>query len=204
MELEEDLSTWIANLKKGDPRTQQEIWNAYFARLVAMTRNKLRGSRLREFDEEDIAISSFNSLFRAIEEDRVTQLDDPSDLWKLLAVISARKISAQYRRQGAAKRGSGRVRGESVFISADQTVKPGLEQVLGSEPSPEMAMKAAESIQELMERLPDPNLRRIAWLKFEGYSNQEISQVMNCVERTISRKIERIRCLWTHHEEASA
>ncbi|MCM2371825.1 ECF-type sigma factor [Aporhodopirellula aestuarii] len=204
MELDDELSTWIGNLKKGDSRTQQEIWNTYFSRLIAMTRSKLRGTRMREFDEEDIAISSFNSLFRAIKEDRVTQLDDPSDLWKLLVVITARKISAQYRRQIAAKRGSGRVRGESIFISSDDTTRPGLEQVLGQEPSPEMAMGAAETIQELMDRLPDPNLRRIAWLKFEGYSNKEISEMMNCVERTISRKIERIRCLWTYQETKSA
>lgn len=196
MEMEEELSVWIEKLKQGDPRTQQEIWDAYFQKLVTMTRHKLRGSRLRSYDEEDVALSSFNSLFRAIEEDRVPKLDDPTDLWKLLAVITARKVSAQRRRDHTIKRGSGQVRGESVFLAPGQTVNAGLEQALGSEPSPEMAMMAAETIGELMRRLPEENLRQIALLKFEGHSNREIAEKLDCVERTISRKIERIRAVW--------
>lgn len=44
MQSDEKLSVWIRKLKRGDPRTQQEIWDTYFAKLVTMTRKKLRGT----------------------------------------------------------------------------------------------------------------------------------------------------------------
>ena len=89
------------------------------------------------------------------------------------------------------------MRGESVFIQADgDDDAAGIEQALGREPSPELANMVAEDCQRLLDRLEDPMLREVAQLKLEGYTNEEISVRLDCVPRTVERKLERIREKW--------
>lgn len=197
MNIHDHLTTWINKLKEGDTRSQEEIWNAYFEDLVVITRKRMNGTRKRDFDEEDIAISAFQSFFRAVKEKRLPKLDDRTDLWKVLIVVAARKLSTQRKRSSASKRGGGNVRGESVFFNAINDHAPGLEQILGREPSPEFAGEVADTFEHLMRLLPDENLRRIATLKLEGFSCAEIAKELGCVERTIERKVERIRTTWS-------
>ena len=198
--MEDAVTTWIRRLKEGDSRSEQEIWNAYCERLVTLARKRLRGERRRDFDEEDVAISAFNSFFRAVKEQRLPKLDDRTDLWKILVVITARKVSGQRKRIKAEKRGGGRVRGESIFALNDDD-QIGIEQALGAEPTPEVAAEVAETCQHMMEQLSDATLQRIAQLKLEGYSNREISEQLGCVERTVERKLERIRADWANHSD---
>ena len=195
--MDDEITVWINQLKQGDPRSQQEIWAAYHKRLLLVISQKLRELKMREFDQEDVALSAFNSFFRAVKEQRVPKLDDRFDLWKVLVIIAARKGYAQRKRINAEKRGGGHIRGESVFAANEDFEGRGLEQILGSEPSPEFAAETAEAFERLMALLTDDTLRRIAQFKFEGYTNFEISKKIDCVERTIERKLERIRELWS-------
>ena len=80
--------------------------------------------------------------------------------------------------------------------------KLGIEQALGSEPSPEVAADLAETCQSMMDQLSDEMLQRVAQLKLEGYSNREISEQLGCVERTVERKLERIRSEWADYNDA--
>ena len=102
-------------------------------------------------------------------------------------------------RQRAVKRGQGKVRGESVFLKigdADQE-QAGIEQILGHEPTPELANMMAENCEALLSSLDDDSLRDIALLKLEGYTNEEIAAKLECVSRTVERKLERIRDKWS-------
>ena len=194
--IEESIATWLSRLKtEGCDDSHQAIWNAYFEKIVSLARRKLVGQRVREYDEEDVAVSAFNSFFRAVKEERLPQLDDEVDLWKVLVVITLRKISTQRRRAMADKRGGGRVRGESIFESRDGDRVMGLEGSAGEELSPELAAEIVETYQRVMDNLGDDTLRKIAQLKLEGYSQQEIAEKLGCVERTVRRKLERIRMI---------
>jgi DNA-directed RNA polymerase specialized sigma24 family protein len=46
--------------------------------------------------------------------------------------------------------------------------------------------------------LGEPELRQIALWKVEGYTNEEIAARLDCVPRTVERKVGRIRLLWKH------
>ena len=46
-----------------------------------------------------------------------------------------------------------------------------------------------------------PELRQIALWKVEGYTHEEIAARLDCVPRTIERKVSRIRLLWKHELE---
>jgi len=68
--------------------------------------------------------------------------------------------------------------------------------VLGDEPTPEFAAQVAEECQRLLGRLGDAELRSVALWKMEGYTNEEIAARLNCVPRTVQRKLGLIRTLW--------
>jgi DNA-directed RNA polymerase specialized sigma24 family protein len=56
----------------------------------------------------------------------------------------------------------------------------------------------ADECRRLLESLPEPELRLIALWKVEGCTNEEIAGRLDCVPRTIERKVSRIRVLWKH------
>jgi DNA-directed RNA polymerase specialized sigma24 family protein len=58
----------------------------------------------------------------------------------------------------------------------------------------------AEDCQRLLDSLGDETLRQIAQLKLEGYTNEEISEQLDCVPRTVERKLERIREKWAKEQ----
>jgi DNA-directed RNA polymerase specialized sigma24 family protein len=192
------VSIWIAELKAGDSLAAQRLWEGYFPRLVGLARKKLREMPRRVADEEDVALSAFDSFFSGARAGRFPCVTGRDDLWPLLVTITARKALQLLRRQGRQKRGGGAVRGDSAFQGAPVAGEdePGLEQVVGSEPTPEFAAQMAEECQRLLGALSAGDLREVAVWKMEGYSNEEIAAKLNCVPRTVERKVALIRTLW--------
>src|SRR5262245_33221336 len=187
----ESVSVWIDDLKAGRQAAAGPLWQRYFERLVRLAQKRLAGARRAAADEEDVALSAFNSFCRAAEAGRFPQLNDRDDLWRLLVVITERKASNQKRDQNRLKRGGGKVVGESVFRKAsDQSaLEGGIADVTGREPTPAFAAQLAEECQRLMAALDDDTLRQIAVAKMEGYSNEEISQRFGLALRTVERKL---------------
>lgn len=201
MPASDDVTHWIQKLGDRDGRAAEAIWNQYFQRLAYFARQKLGKFSARAADEEDVALSAMHSFYRGAAAGRFPQLADRQDLWRILMTITARKVWTQMRRQGAGKRGAGRVRGESVFQQRDGEKALGIEQVLGREPTPELACLVAENCNRLLDSLGDETLRQIALFKLEGYTNEEIAERMDCVGRTVERKLERIRDKWSQEPE---
>ena len=192
------VSVWIAELKAGDGQAAQRLWEGYFPRLVGLARKKLREIPRRVADEEDVALSAFDSFCCGVKEGRFPRVTGRDDLWPLLVTITARKALQLLRHQGRQKRGGGAVRGDSAFqgAAAGGDDEPGLEQIVGSEPTPEFAAQMAEECQRLLAQLGEGDLREVAILKMEGYSNEEIAAKLGCVPRTVERKVALIRSLW--------
>src|SRR5437879_6530897 len=61
MSADGSVSRWITELKAGDDVAAQKLWQGYFHRLVGLARMKLRGAQRRAEDEEDAALSAFDS-----------------------------------------------------------------------------------------------------------------------------------------------
>src|SRR5207249_6675395 len=62
--VDSSVSAWIDRLKDGDPAAAQPLWERYFGRLVGLARDRLRGAARRAADEEDVALSAFDSFCR--------------------------------------------------------------------------------------------------------------------------------------------
>jgi RNA polymerase sigma factor (sigma-70 family) len=185
------ISRWIGPLKEGDPEAAQQLWEQYFHRLVCLARRRLGSAVPRVGDEEDIALSAFASLCRGAEAGRFPQLDDRDSLWKILVVLTARKASHLLRDEGRQKRRGGR-----VSLDAEIGGTSLLQQVISREPTPAFVAEVAEQYQQLLARLESPELIRVASLKMEGYSNDEIAAQLDCTTRTVERRLRLIRGLW--------
>ena len=193
----EQVTQWMIHLKQGDEVAAGQLWNEYFAKLTRLAKRKLEGMPLREADEEDVALSAMNSFCMGMANHRFDALQNRDDLWKLLVTITARKATSKRRRHYTQKRGGGGVRGESIFIQADgDEMNGGIGNILGTEPTPELAAGVAENCQVMLNQLNDETLQQVALLTLEGYRTEEIAQKLDCARRTIERKLSRIREIW--------
>ena len=192
------VSHWIGQLKAGNHAAAQELWEDYFQRLVRLARRKLRGRSRRAADEEDVALSAFDSFCRGAEQGRFPRLTDRDNLWRLLVVITARKASHLVRDERRQKRGGGAVLGESALAQpADASdAEAGLERVIGREPSPDFAVQVAEEYERLLTSLDDAELRLIAVSKMEGDTTEQIAAKLGCAPSTVERRLRLIRGIW--------
>jgi DNA-directed RNA polymerase specialized sigma24 family protein len=196
------ITGWLGELREGDQGAAQPLWERYFSKLVSVARAKLR--RLRPTsageDEEDAALSAFNSFCAGAARGKFPQLTDRDDLWRLLVVITARKAMAQANRQGRKKRGGGRVVNEAVVFGRELDGAAGslagLERIAAEGPTPEFAAMMAEECGRLLDALDDDALRQVAVSRMEGYNNDEIAAQLGCARRTIARRLDLIRKTW--------
>ena len=188
MAVKGSITRWIDLLKVGDALAAQKLWERYFQRLVWLARQKLQGNRPRAADEEDVALSAFDSFCRGAETGRFPQLLDRDGLWRLLVVLTNRKAAHLVRDEGRQKRG-----GKAAPAMADEQE---LQQILSREPTPEFAAEVAEQCRRLLARLGDPELESVALWRMEGYRNDEIADKLGCTPRTVERKLRIIRGLW--------
>jgi DNA-directed RNA polymerase specialized sigma24 family protein len=205
------ITHWLGDLKGGDQAAAQPLWERYFSRLVVLARAKLQKQRhpRAEADEEDAALSAFNSFCVGVAKGRFPQLADREDLWRILVTITARKAFAQTQRQKRLKRGGGRVVEEAVLkggkggLGSEPASLPGLDMIAGDEPTPEFAAMVAEEYQRLLDTLDDDGLRQVAISRMEGYTCDEIALQLGCARRTVARRLDVIRKTWLAESEVA-
>ena len=203
------ITGWLGDLRDGDQAAAQPLWEHYFSKLVTIARTKVRRMRktTADQDEEDAALSAFNSFCAGAARGKFPQLADRDDIWRLLVVITARKAMAQANREGRQKRGGGRVVEEAVLFGhglggADGSLA-GLERIAAQGPSPEFAAMMAEECGRLLDALDDDSLRQVALSRMEGYNNDEIAEQLGCARRTVARRLDLIRKTWLATEEVA-
>jgi DNA-directed RNA polymerase specialized sigma24 family protein len=189
------VTRWIGDLKAGDLDAAQKLWERYFSSLVRLAQARLRtASRVAE-DEEDAALSAFDSFCTAAALGRFPRLDDRDDLWRILVSLTSRKAVNQFRRQRWQKRDASRVVREAELDGAGSR-RPFLDTLAGPEPSPDFAALVADEWRHRLESLRDDSLRQVALMRLEGFSNDEIAERLGCGRRSVARKLELIRRRW--------
>ena len=189
---EGSITRWIGRLKGGDLAAAQPLWEAYYRRVVGLARERLRGAPRRAADEEDVALSAFDSFFAGAAAGRFPLLADRLNLWPLLVSITAHKCVDLVRRETRQKRGGG--------AGAPDV---GFDDFISREPTPEFAAQLADELDRLLTRLDrtgDETLRPIALAKMEGESTEAIAARLGCVRRTVERKLQIIARVWVDGE----
>jgi DNA-directed RNA polymerase specialized sigma24 family protein len=185
------VTLWVEQLRAGNSQAAQQLWEAYYRRLVELARKQLAGRRRLVGDEEDVALSAFKSLCRGLEQGRFPDIADRDDLWNLLVTLTLHKVLHLVRDERRLKRG-----GAWSFIEAAGSDGEILNQLVCREPAPEMAVQLTEEMERLLGQLPNAELVELALLKMEGFTNAEISVRWQKTERTVERKLNLIRQIW--------
>jgi DNA-directed RNA polymerase specialized sigma24 family protein len=196
MSSEGSVTHWLGRLRAGDRAAVQPLWERYFRLLVARARAALAGAPRRAADEEDVALSAFDSFCRGAEQGRFPRLADRDDLWCLLLTLTARKAAHLARDERRAKRGGGKVHAEADLADDGEGDEAGLAGVLGTEPTPDLAATVAEECRQLLDKLGEGELRAIAVWQMEGYTVDEIAAKLGRSARTVARKLVVIRDRW--------
>ncbi len=192
--------TRLIQLLRSDDSVERDlaarlIWRRYFRDLLDLARNNLNKRIRRREDEEDVLQSMYKS-FCLRQQRGEFDLASRDALWKLLVTITLRKARNTAKKQGREMRDVCR---EQTMSDGDDPSPAGwvLEQMDAAGPSPAEAAVLNEALERRLEALADPELREIALLRLEGYTNREIAEQRNCTERSIERRLERIRSKWT-------
>lgn len=192
---EESISVWIDELKNGHESAVQHVWERYFEKLVVLARRQLGTLPRRQADEEDVAISAFESFCRHAAAGRFPRLQDRDDLWRLLFTLTQRKATAQIKYQTRQKRGGGR---QEEYLGVGSHGAGVEDQLAAPEPTADFAMQLVEDLQEQLDKLQDETLSQLAVMKMEGYDNSEIATSLQLSTRTVIRKLNVIRSIWSH------
>ena len=168
--------------------------------MVDLARKKLEGAPRAAAVEEDVALSAFRSFCMRAQDGQFTQLTDRENLWPLLMAITANKSVDLVRRQNRKKRGGT----GSADAGETRMQENPLSDLISSDPNPQFAAQLADELQGLLQILDesgDEDLRRIALMKMEGFTNPEIGEQLGCVRRTVERKLQLISSLWAQAPE---
>lgn len=204
MATNDDVVDFYDALCMGDSQAAAAMWEGYYERLVQVARQRLNGAPRRAFDEEDVALSALRTFLAHARQGRFYRWQNGGELWRLLQTITARKASAHQRREMRERRGGGKVRGDSIFQSGDDTssIPSGIQDMHGADPCPAQLTMLLEEAEQLLDDLSDETLQRIARLRLAGYTNDEIAEMLGCVRRTVERKLDRIRRKWQERAPA--
>jgi len=179
----QSITRLIRAVEDGSSSAVRPLLAAYFDRLVQLARRRLQGLPGLGGYDEDLALRSFHSIYQRLRDPaRPLDLAGRDDLWRLLATRTISRTIDLIRRHQP-QEGAG---------------DHDLTQLLTREPTPEEAAEVADDCRRLLDLLAEPQLRQIALWKVEGYTNEEIAARVDCVPRTIERKLQRIRLLWRH------
>ncbi len=89
--------------------------------------------------------------------------------------------------------------GESAMIARDRATEPdaGINEILSKEPTPDNTTCFADAFDHLIDKLRDSTLKTIAIRKLNGHTSEEISADLGMAKRTVDRRLELIRAIWT-------
>lgn len=190
----------IHQLKQQDPDAAREIWQRYFERLIPLAKAKLNTFSQHQ-DEEDILLSVFDRFFQAAGSNRFRKLDDRDDLWRLLLMLTDHKVTDEYRKTQAQKRGGGKVRNASDVSDFDINQ---VKQIAERDPTPEYLVSFNETLARALQRLDAGGTREVAILRLEGYQNREIAEQLGVSLASVERKLRVIREVWEEEFRESA
>lgn len=194
----DSITRYLRRFLTGDTEAYERIFGRCFEQLTYWLKDKLRDTPTRVEDEQDVAQETMVFFAEAVQRGRFTGLKDRSELWALLLAIGTRKSLELRRRTTAAKRGGGRVRGDSAFASADATSPQvaGWDDLPGTDPPPEDRVELADLLEHLLEQMTESDLREIALRRMAEQPVQQIAEEMQIALRSVERKLRLIRERW--------
>ena len=191
---EDPVTLWLDELRNADEVAAAKLWNHFVERIRSVARKKLKVESRRVYDDEDVAQSAFHSICAGVVAGRFPDLDDRDSLWRLILVITSRKVAYRHRYDHQERRDINRNCSENSFGNSDNALTHSrVSHTPSREPTPEFAAEFVETCETLFQALNDPLLEQVVVLRMEGFNDTEIATRLNCSRRTVQRRLEIIR-----------
>lgn len=198
MPREGSVSRHIRELKEGSAHAEERLFQQYISELTHLAVANMRrmlGEKAVALDPEIAAESALRSLLQRIKEGKEERLFDRNQLLGFLVARMKEKLIDQRRTDMAKKRGEGLVTAaDSEVLSAAKSLKP----------TPEDALRFQELFIHAMSALPNDDIRRIALLELEGYTDMEIGGIIGRSLRAVQLKLKLIRAIWQEQLDRDA
>jgi len=189
IEKDHSVTRCLHELREGDESAATRLWKFLNRRLLQLSRKAVdRTHRATGYDEHDVAQSAFIALCTAVQSGRYKNVSDRSEIWKLLAVITLNKAKNRAAHDNRLRRGGGQVKSENVEAELQQTACPDL--------TAEEQLSVHEECERLLGMLGSDELQRVALLKVEGHTNEEVAERLDCSRRSVQRRLNLIREIW--------
>ena len=195
------VTVWLRQLADGNQEAARKLWGRYGPDLIELARRRFRNILGAAEDEEDLVQSVFNALWTGATDGRLATVKDRDELWWLLLSITRRKALNRQAFNSRQKRshptvpltgngdGDGSLTPEDLVADKDQ-------------PPADLILILAEEQERLLTMLRDDTLRKIALWKLDGHTHDEIAVKLTVTPRTIIRKFNLIREIWSKELEA--
>jgi DNA-directed RNA polymerase specialized sigma24 family protein len=182
---ENSFRDWLDRFEKGDGSAADEVVGVYYERLVRLAQRRLSNLPPQIADDEGAVISALRSFFSGVQSGQFSKVKEQEDLWRILATITARKAIRQLRSHWKQS-------GERQRVNRENDVK----YLLSRNPSPEDEAMMIDQCQARLDSLGDPTLQKIACMRLEGFSTQEIADRLAVHVRSVQRKLKLIETKW--------
>ena len=183
------VSRYIKELKEGSAQAEDALFGQYLTELTNLAIANMKhlfGERSAALDPEIAAQSALRSMLQRIKGGKEEQLSDRNQLLGFLVSKLRHKIIDQWRTESAKKRSEGLVKADSEVIAQARSPRP----------SPEDAVRLQELLIHAMSILPNDDVRHIAILELEGYTDTEIGTLTGRSIRGVQLKLRLIRAIW--------
>lgn len=194
------VTEWIEDLRNDDPDATVKIWNRFTDRLVAVARKQLRNSPCRVVDGDVVAADAFRDFFKR-GPDGFAKLVDRNDLWYVLVMIAERRATDAIRSEKSQRRGGGRVI-NAAEVHSDVS-HDWMDSLSASTRPPDVELELLEAFEERLTSLESDLDRQIAINRLDGMGNREISNQHGISLRSVERKLENIRKVWSDDGSAN-
>ncbi|MFK7817091.1 MAG: RNA polymerase sigma factor [Planctomycetaceae bacterium] len=182
---ETDEAAWLNSVIELRDGYETDAVERFAARLVAMAKSRLPDRLKRRVDPEDIVQSVFRSFFERNNDGRFT-FNEATDVWRLLAAITYRKVQRTIRYHHQQQRDVARDVPDAEESPPAQDIAPTASAVI-------MMMELLDGI---LERLPATH-REILTLRLENFSIDEIAEELSVSSRTVNRALAVVRRIAT-------
>lgn len=183
----------MRGIEAGNTGAEVQFWNHFYERLLRHVESRVRrrGVPMGLLDEEAIAVSTLESVFKCAKQGRLQSVRDWGELSRLLLAMTNRKFVNHWRRATTQKGYPGTPPEELPHECAD----------LSEERLHNCSLAFEEELSRLLDLLPDEVHRQIAVLKLAEHTLAEIAIQVDRAIPTVNRKWRYIRRVWADELE---
>lgn len=176
-----------------DDKLSTEEWSALMHLLAKQAEHSLRWMRKGTASTDDTVMSTLRTYLRQANQGELPPPTDPDSLWPVLEKQLERKIDAAKATQGY-KKNRMAVRYSELAPSADGLAAENA--FVSQSTSPEQVEAYVDQAMQLLtETIEEEELLRIAQMKLECYSVEEIAETTGLSDHQVRRRLARIKAV---------